>query len=396
MFAARKISFSIRVQPFANLAAAAIVLIAPFLLSVLYLQSTQSKTKHLVQPIKTELRIGLEKHAALRKQDPTDTDRRICQQQFGRRGAIPSAVGGGPATDSLAVALKNYDTNICSLLRQMKGANDLATSELVMITACSLAMLFFVAILYSRLIPIAFILVAVLAIVRGYFANRFVTEEYLDKASVQNIFARTILEEAKKAGLIPGEEILQAFNNSVQFVGQFGWTTVAFLFFALACLCLRGNGPHWYSVAELRRRRNTILFVGIVISLLYSIALFRIHTLVFWGFDLIGLDNGQGPITLLLVNVGDSYVQSAAILFSLEIIVILGVAILCLNQDINRAARWNESAREAGSVQQWRQTQHLTLNYTKILTPFISAIPVFSSMFLKFLNSFEHVQRLAE
>lgn len=124
--------------------------------------------------------------------------------------------------------------------------------------------------------------------------------------------------------------------------------------------------------------------------------LFRIHTLVFWGFDLIGLDNGQGPITLLLVNVGDSYVQSAAILFSLEIIVILGVAILCLNQDINRAARWNESAREAGSVQQWRQTQHLTLNYTKILTPFISAIPVFSSMFLKFLNSFEHVQRLAE
>lgn len=168
----------------------------------------------------------------------------------------------------------------------------------------------------------------------------------------------------------------------MQFVGQFGWTTVAFLFFALACLCLRGNGPHWYSVAELRRRRNTILFVGIVISLLYSIALFRIHTLVFWGFDLIGLDNGQGPITLLLVNVGDSYVQSAAI--------------LCLNQDINRAARWNESAREAGSVQQWRQTQHLTLNYTKILTPFISAIPVFSSMFLKFLNSFEHVQRLAE
>lgn len=199
MFAARKISFSIRVQPFANLAAAAIVLIAPFLLSVLYLQSTQSKTKHLVQPIKTELRIGLEKHAALRKQDPTDTDRRICQQQFGRRGAIPSAVGGGPATDSLAVALKNYDTKICSLLRQMKGANDLATSELVMITACSLAMLFFVAILYSRLIPIAFILAAVLAIVRGYFANRFVTEEYLDKASVQNIFARTILEEAKKS-----------------------------------------------------------------------------------------------------------------------------------------------------------------------------------------------------
>jgi len=419
MYSDRKIMFSLYVQPLANLIAAFLIVLAPFLLSLLFLHVTKNKTSHSIGELKIQLFDAIKSKASITPKDHSTSiepnfavpqaapnpnaqselaAQLRCKNQFQKFVPITDILNKGEGDveakgQSLKLPLSVFTPEVCKLLQKVTSSNDLARSEMFIVVTAGLAAFTFMAILFLRLPPGAFLIVLGLVALRGYFANDYVINSYLmanldaiDLTKIDNIpslFTSGLLYSAADLDAAVTDLGKHLLSN-MYYTGLLCWTTIALLIFTLASLCMRGNGEEWYDSAELRRRRNSIVLVGTIVSLLYSIAIYRINTLMLWGFKLLGFDETTETVALLS-HVANGYVQNIAILFSLEIIIVLGIAITVLNLDISKAAIVQGAhSLDDCDDEAWRSRNHLTLNYEKILMPFIVALPAITPLVVDF------------